>query len=557
MAYTVLARKFRSQTFDEVVGQPAIVETLKHAIEQDRIHHGYLFCGTRGVGKTSMARILAKALNCHAADAPTTQPCGKCDSCINVARGEDVDVVEIDAASNTGVDNIRELRTNAIYRPARSRFKIYIIDEVHMLSTGAFNALLKTLEEPPGHVKFIFATTESHKVPATILSRVQRFDFKSIQPAEIAEQLRAICKAEGVKIDDASARRLSRLANGSMRDALSLLDQVLSMAGKSITGELVDRLFPAAHDELSAALIDKLADRDPAGALDALDRCLGEGVTLDLWCSLMIQQLRDLMVLRVCGAQTDLVDVPAGLRERLVQQAARFDGSAFVHMISVLEELRRSVKSSGAGRALVEAAVIRMAESSNFADIETLLSAVQASSGGAAPSQRTAAAPPRTGPAASPPRPAPASHRGPAAPPSRSAPASGVPGIKKNAPAVEASASSPQAGPYRSSAAQGAPPAAAPTEPGRTQASSDAPAAPLHAPRPAPPSAMRRGPAPAQGPAARPPASVRKTTSDDLRAANAEPLIREALDLFGGQVVEVYRASPAPAADTDSSDEET
>ncbi|MCZ6446314.1 MAG: DNA polymerase III subunit gamma/tau, partial [Planctomycetota bacterium] len=162
MSYTVLARKFRSRTFDEVIGQGAITATLKSAITRDRVHHGYLFCGTRGVGKTSMARILAKALNCLESDKPTVDPCGKCDSCVCTARGEDVDVIEIDAASNTGVDNIRELRSNAIYRPTRSRFKIYIIDEVHMLSTGAFNALLKTLEEPPGHVKFILATTESH-----------------------------------------------------------------------------------------------------------------------------------------------------------------------------------------------------------------------------------------------------------------------------------------------------------------------------------------------------------------------------------------------------------
>ena len=231
MSYTVLARKFRSQTFDEIVGQDVITTTLRNAIAEDRVHHGYLFCGTRGVGKTSMARILAKALNCLSSDGPTVTPCGTCDSCVSITRGEDVDVIEIDAASNTGVDNIRELRSNAIYRPARSRFKIYIIDEVHMLSTGAFNALLKTLEEPPDHVKFIFATTELQKVPATILSRVQRFDFKTIPAEQIAGQLTRICQEEDAAAEPAALKRLARLANGSMRDALSLLDQVLSMGG--------------------------------------------------------------------------------------------------------------------------------------------------------------------------------------------------------------------------------------------------------------------------------------------------------------------------------------
>jgi len=376
MSYTVLARKFRSQTFDEVVGQQAITTTLKNAIAQGRVHHGYLFCGTRGVGKTSMARILAMALNCHASDGPTVAPCGKCDSCRSIAVGDDVDVVEIDAASNTGVDNIRELRSNAIYRPTRSRCKIYIIDEVHMLSAGAFNALLKTLEEPPSHVKFILATTEAHKIPATVLSRVQRFDFKSISAADIAGQLNMICRAEGVEIEETAVNRLARLARGSMRDALSLLDQVVSMAGKNVSGQVVDELFPAAHDELLADLIDRFAEGDAAGALAVVDRSLGQGHTPDHWCSLLIGQIRDLMILRVCGADTDLVDVPSGLRARLVEQSQKFDSGAFVYMTTVLEELRRSVKTSGSSRALVEAAVIRLAEAAEFSSIESLLAYV-------------------------------------------------------------------------------------------------------------------------------------------------------------------------------------
>ena len=227
MAYTVLARRYRSQTFDDVVGQDAVAQTLKNAIKTGRVAHAYLFTGTRGVGKTTMARILAKALNCLNADGPTTTPCLKCDSCVSINLGEDIDVMEIDGASNTSVDDVRQLRQNAIYRPARARYKIYIIDEVHMLSTAAFNALLKILEEPPDHVKFIFATTEPNKVLPTIQSRCQRFDFTAIDPAVIGRQLAAILKAEKIAFEDDVIVALSRLANGSMRDGLSLLDQVI------------------------------------------------------------------------------------------------------------------------------------------------------------------------------------------------------------------------------------------------------------------------------------------------------------------------------------------
>src|SRR3982750_140106 len=230
-AYTVLARRYRSQTFDELVGQEAIAQTLKNAIKTNRVAHAFLFTGTRGVGKTSAARILAKAINCpkRAADG---NPCGECNSCKAVARGDDIDVIEIDGASNNSVDQIRELRQSAGIRPARSPFKIYIIDEVHMLTGGAFNALLKTLEEPPEHVKFIFATTDIHKVPATIISRCQRFDFKNIPTPRLAEHLTEIVKDEQLTADKDAIFRIARLGNGSMRDALSILDRVLSMGEK-------------------------------------------------------------------------------------------------------------------------------------------------------------------------------------------------------------------------------------------------------------------------------------------------------------------------------------
>jgi DNA polymerase-3 subunit gamma/tau len=296
-----------------------------------------------------------------------------CGSCRAVAEGEDVDVIEIDAASNTGVDNIRELIANSNYRPARSRFKVYIIDEVHMLSTGAFNALLKTLEEPPPHVKFIFATTEVHKVPATILSRVQRFDFRAIGVEEIAGQLTAILKEEGVTAHERVIRRVARRANGSMRDALSLLDQLLSLGESDLSEELVEEILPATHDEVLADLIDALAGGATVAALKELDRALSGGYTLERFCDTLIDQLRTLMLMRVCGAQSELVEVPVVVRDRVAAQAARFEPQQYVYMIALLEELRRQVRFSGAGRALADAAMVRLCATGRFSTIESLL----------------------------------------------------------------------------------------------------------------------------------------------------------------------------------------
>src|SRR5690349_5073603 len=243
MSYTVLARRYRSSTFDEVVGQSHIAQTLKKAIETGRIAHAYLFCGTRGVGKTSMARILAKAFNCEKAKVPTPEPCGVCNSCAAIAKGDDIDVIEIDAASNTGVDNVRDLISNAQFMPARSRFKVYIIDEVHMLSKQAFNALLKTMEEPPSHVKFILATTEPEKVLPTIISRCQRYDFRNIPTREIAAHLKDIVQQEKVKADEDALLLVAKAGAGSMRDSLSLLDRLLSIGEKHLTIETIEQLL--------------------------------------------------------------------------------------------------------------------------------------------------------------------------------------------------------------------------------------------------------------------------------------------------------------------------
>src|SRR5882724_972153 len=267
MSYTVLARRYRSSTFDEVIGQDHVAQTLKKAIESGRIAHAYLFCGTRGVGKTSMARILAKALNCQKADGPTATPCGKCTSCVAIARGDDMDVIEIDAASNTGVDNIRELIENSQYRPASSRFKVYIIDEVHMLSKSAFNALLKTLEEPPSHVKFILATTEAEKVLATILSRCQRYDFRNIPSREIAGHLADICKKEKIKADEDALLMVAKAGAGSMRDSLSLLDRLLSVGEKHLTLENIEQLLGLPKAQLMFDLAQAIGMGDVKGVL--------------------------------------------------------------------------------------------------------------------------------------------------------------------------------------------------------------------------------------------------------------------------------------------------
>ncbi len=384
MAYTVLARKYRSRTFDEVIGQEPIATTLVNAIKVGRIHHGYLFTGTRGVGKTSMARILAKALNCQKYDAPTTTPCCACDVCRAIAEGQDVDVLEIDAASNTGVDNIRELRSNTAYRPARSRFKVYIIDEVHMLSTGAFNALLKTLEEPPEHVKFVLATTEVHKVPATIQSRCQRFNFRTIAPEAIAKRLTEIAEAEGAKAEDAVVQRVARLANGSMRDALSILDQLLSVSPQKLTAKVLDEILPPAQDERLFGLLRHAADGDATAVLTDLDGILGAGQGLEVFCNDAIEMVRTLMLVRTCGPDAAMVDIPAGARDDYVQLGQCFELSHYVQMIGVLEELRRNVRYSGVGRALTEAVLVRFARLREWASIEQLLRQLptEASAGG-------------------------------------------------------------------------------------------------------------------------------------------------------------------------------
>jgi len=299
VSYRVFARKYRPQTFDEVVGQDHITRTLQNAVSANRLAQAYLFVGPRGIGKTSTARILAKALNC--VNGPTTTPCGICDACKEIADGRSLDVIEIDGASNNGVENIRDLRDNAAYAPARGPFKIYLIDEVHMLSTGAFNALLKTLEEPPPHVKFIFATTEAQKLPATITSRCQRFDLRRIPTELIARHLTFIAKSESISLDPDAAEAIARGAEGGLRDAESMLDQMVAFCGEKIQAQDVMDVFGFTSKETVTGLAENLFARNAGGALDIVAAQSEAGKDLSRLTADLIGHLRDLLVLVATG----------------------------------------------------------------------------------------------------------------------------------------------------------------------------------------------------------------------------------------------------------------
>jgi DNA polymerase-3 subunit gamma/tau len=376
MSYTVLARKYRSQDFDEVVGQDHVAQTLKRAIESGRIAHAFLFTGTRGTGKTSMARILAKALNCEKSDQPTTKPCGVCESCRGIARGDDIDVIEIDAASNTGVDNVRTIIENSAYRPARSRFKVYIIDEVHMLSKAAFNALLKTLEEPPEHVKFILATTEAEKVLQTILSRCQRYDFRNIPTREIAGHLKALAKKEGIQAEDDALLLVAKAGAGSMRDSLSLLDRLLSVGEKKLTVEMIEQLLGLPKAQLMFDLAQTIGKGDVKETLRQSSGMLMRGLSADSMIASLVDHLRNLLILRTCGADSELVEVPGVALADLAAQADRFDPVSLTQNITILEELRRHMRQSQSGRALLDATLVRMTLAEQFTPVAELLARV-------------------------------------------------------------------------------------------------------------------------------------------------------------------------------------
>ncbi len=381
MAYTVLARRYRSQTFDDVVGQDAVAQTLKNAILSGRVAHAYLFTGTRGVGKTTMARILAKSLNCLKSKEPTVRPCLECDSCRSIHTGEDIDVIEIDGASNNKVEHVRELIANAIYRPARARFKIYIIDEVHMLTSSAFNALLKILEEPPDYVKFIFATTEPNKVLPTIQSRCQRFDFAAMNAQTITAQLRKILQQEQVEYEEDLLVHLARLANGSMRDALSLLDQLLSVGQRPLTVAMLMECMGRPDRRHLLKLAEQIASQSAQGVLTETARLIETGQTPAAVCDALIELFRDLMVLKAAGADSGILILTEAEKKTLDGLADLFDLPGLIYAVTALERLRWMIRNSETGRYLLEAAVLRLALSEHFIGLDQLVSGSSFSAG--------------------------------------------------------------------------------------------------------------------------------------------------------------------------------
>ena len=360
MDYQVSARKYRPGTFDDVIGQPHVVQTLMNAVSTKRIAHAYLFSGTRGVGKTTVARILAKALNCERG--PTSRPCDTCENCREIALGSSVDVIEIDGASNTGVDDVREIRENVRFTPFRGQFRVYIIDEVHMLSNSAFNALLKTLEEPPAHVVFIFATTEIHKIPATILSRCQHYNFRRIARTEIIERLRHVAAQDHLTLEERSFVALARASEGSMRDALSLLDQAIAYGGKTIRHADLELLLGAVPQELVQELLRAIMAQDSPAALASLANLLDQGHDLRAFCAEVVEHIRNLLVAAVVPGTAELrslIETSDDDLNQLSMDAKVLTPEQLQELLTLFIQVEDSLRFSSHPRFVMETAAVR------------------------------------------------------------------------------------------------------------------------------------------------------------------------------------------------------
>ena len=357
-AYLAIARKWRPRTLEEMAGQTHVTRTLGNALQSGRLHHAFLFTGARGVGKTTAARAFARALNC--AEGSSLTPCGKCAPCLEIPNGNSPDVIEVDGASNNSVEDVRDLRDGVRYLPTSGRYKIYIIDEVHMLSKGAFNALLKTLEEPPPHVKFIFATTEVNKIPETILSRVQRFDFKRIPQPVVGERLRLICDAEGVQISEAGLRMIARAGEGSMRDSQSLLDQVISFGGTTPTDAQVADILGLVDRRMLYDMLEGLLGGDGPRCLDAIAAVYESGYEMGQFTSELLELVRDTALVALSPKAARHMDCPAEERERLGKLAAGVPAEQLARTFHVLLEVHDQVARASRPRMVLEMAVARL-----------------------------------------------------------------------------------------------------------------------------------------------------------------------------------------------------
>lgn len=396
MSYQVIARKWRPQTFEEVTGQEIITQTLRNALENDRLHHAFIFSGSRGVGKTTTARILAKALNCHkTTDKPNLTPCSTndadaCPSCIEVSEGRSIDVLEIDAASHTGIDDVRGSILDSInFSAARDRYKVFIIDEVHQLSKQAFNALLKTLEEPPPKVIFILATTELHKVPETITSRSQEFEFRTISLQKIFDRLRLIADAEGVKVTDEALREIARSGEGSMRDAQSNFDQVISFSGEQIEVEDVTKALGFASVVVLKGTVTAIANNDVKAIFTTVDDLIARGHDLRNFCKDLLGLTRDLLVFKVAGGDEKLTELARLRPEELAELAAHFSPSDLTRFFNSLATTETQLREASHSRHTIEIGLVKLAEMRRLADLEQLIEKLGSSSGIAIAEKKT------------------------------------------------------------------------------------------------------------------------------------------------------------------------
>lgn len=376
MSYTALYRKFRPAKFEDVKGQDHIITTLQNQIRADRIGHAYLFCGTRGTGKTTVAKIFAKAVNCeHPVDG---SPCGECEICKSIAAGTSMNVIEIDAASNNGVDNIREIREEVAYRPTEGRYKVYIIDEVHMLSIGAFNALLKTLEEPPEYVIFILATTEAHKIPITILSRCQRYDFKRISIETITDRMKELMDAEQVDVEDRALKYIAKAADGSMRDALSLLDQCIAFyLGQKLTYDDVLEVLGAVDTDVFSRLLRTVIARDVPGVLDVVEELVMQGRELTQLTADFTWYLRNLLLVKTSDNIEDVLDVSTENMMQLKEEAQMVEPDMLFRYIRIFSELSGQLRYASQKRVLLEVALIKLCTPAMETEQDSLLDRIR------------------------------------------------------------------------------------------------------------------------------------------------------------------------------------